>query len=107
MRSHPGLPNPAISKIIGEQWSHLVEEEKDKWKALAEVSQRQFLPDKPRIVLILLNRKKRLVMLNSIPNTDTNLVVTADIAVNLQVQARHRAEKLIRTGTVSSAVARP
>ena len=40
VRSHPGLPNPAISKIIGEQWSHLPEEEKDKWKALAEVSQR-------------------------------------------------------------------
>ena len=40
VRRHPGLPNPAISKIIGEQWSQLREETKNEWKALAEVSQR-------------------------------------------------------------------
>lgn len=35
---NPGLANPEISKIIGEQWRSLSEEEKSKWKALAEVS---------------------------------------------------------------------
>jgi HMG box factor len=34
------MANPEISKIIGEQWRHLSDEEKNKWKALAEVSLR-------------------------------------------------------------------
>ncbi|PYH96261.1 hypothetical protein BO71DRAFT_417980 [Aspergillus ellipticus CBS 707.79] len=33
---HPGLANPDISKIIGEQWRKLPQETKDEWKALAE-----------------------------------------------------------------------
>lgn len=33
---HPGLANPDISKIIGEQWQGLPLDEKNKWKALAE-----------------------------------------------------------------------
>ncbi|KPI40616.1 Repressor of filamentous growth 1 [Cyphellophora attinorum] len=36
VRANPGLPNPAISKIIGEQWSRLPEDAKNEWKALAE-----------------------------------------------------------------------
>lgn len=32
------MANPEISKVIGEQWRQLSEEEKSKWKALAEVS---------------------------------------------------------------------
>jgi HMG box factor len=35
---NPGLANPEISKIIGEQWRSLSEDDKSKWKALAEVS---------------------------------------------------------------------
>jgi HMG box factor len=35
---NPGLANPDISKIIGEQWRRLPQETKDEWKALAEVS---------------------------------------------------------------------
>lgn len=35
---NPGMANPEISKIIGEQWRQLSEDEKAKWKALAEVS---------------------------------------------------------------------
>lgn len=35
---NPGLANPDISKIIGEQWRKLAQESKDEWKALAEVS---------------------------------------------------------------------
>jgi hypothetical protein len=34
---NPGLANPEISKIIGEQWRSLSEDDKSKWKALAEV----------------------------------------------------------------------
>ncbi|KAK4548050.1 hypothetical protein LTR36_010770 [Oleoguttula mirabilis] len=33
---HPGLANPEISKIIGEQWQNQSAEVKGKWKALAE-----------------------------------------------------------------------
>jgi HMG box factor, other len=34
---HPGLPNPEISKIIGEEWRALPTKTKNQWKALAEV----------------------------------------------------------------------
>lgn len=33
---NPGLANPEISKIIGEQWQNQPAEEKNRWKALAE-----------------------------------------------------------------------
>ncbi|KAF7511998.1 hypothetical protein GJ744_002711 [Endocarpon pusillum] len=33
---HPGLPNPEISKIIGEEWRALPTKTKNQWKALAE-----------------------------------------------------------------------
>ncbi|KAK9778999.1 putative HMG box domain-containing protein [Seiridium cardinale] len=33
---HPGLANPEISKLIGEQWREQPEEVKDSWKRLAE-----------------------------------------------------------------------
>ncbi|RMD40502.1 hypothetical protein DV735_g4633, partial [Chaetothyriales sp. CBS 134920] len=36
VRQFPGLPNPEISKIIGDQWSRLPEDQKRRWKALAE-----------------------------------------------------------------------
>jgi HMG (high mobility group) box len=106
VRSHPGLPNPAISKIIGEQWSHLPEQEKDKWKALAEVSQRLSTRQK-FIVLTTPNRKKRLVMLSSIQSIGISLVETAGIAVSHQVQDHPPVEKSIKTVTVSSVAARP
>lgn len=34
---NPGLANPDISKIIGKQWSNESEDEKNRWKAYAEV----------------------------------------------------------------------
>jgi hypothetical protein len=40
---HPGLPNPEISKILGEQWRNLPAQTKKKWQALAEVSS-TFIP---------------------------------------------------------------
>ncbi|OKP14003.1 Repressor of filamentous growth 1 [Penicillium subrubescens] len=33
---NPGMANPEISKVIGEQWRQLSEEDKSEWKALAE-----------------------------------------------------------------------
>ncbi|PCH00847.1 High mobility group, superfamily [Penicillium occitanis (nom. inval.)] len=36
VQQNPGLANPEISKIIGEQWRALPAESKDQWKALAE-----------------------------------------------------------------------
>jgi HMG box factor, other len=35
---NPGLPNPEISKILGEQWRNLSAQTKKRWQALAEVS---------------------------------------------------------------------
>lgn len=35
---NPGLANPEISKIIGEKWRALSEDDKNKWRSLAEVS---------------------------------------------------------------------
>ena len=37
MAQHPGLANPEISKIIGEQWREQAPEVKSDWKRLAEV----------------------------------------------------------------------
>jgi HMG box factor len=34
---YPGLANPEISKIIGEQWRDAATEVKNDWKRLAEV----------------------------------------------------------------------
>lgn len=34
---NPGMANPDISKIIGGQWRSLSDEEKAKWRELAEV----------------------------------------------------------------------
>ena len=39
---HPGLPNPEISKILGEQWRNVSAQIKKKWQALAEVSTNRF-----------------------------------------------------------------
>ena len=41
VKTHPGMPNPEISKIIGEQWQRLSPQEKDKWKAFAEVCHKE------------------------------------------------------------------
>ncbi|KAH0348784.1 hypothetical protein KCU83_g6017, partial [Aureobasidium melanogenum] len=40
---NPGLANPDISKIIGEQWRNEPEAEKNRWKAYAEVSHIEML----------------------------------------------------------------
>ncbi|KAL5001935.1 hypothetical protein BDV10DRAFT_191911 [Aspergillus recurvatus] len=45
---NPGLANPDISKIIGEQWRKLPQATKDEWKALAEVAQPEETEEKAR-----------------------------------------------------------
>lgn len=50
---NPGLPNPDISKIIGEQWRHLSVKEKSEWQALAEVSIKEFLSNSPLCFVVL------------------------------------------------------
>lgn len=50
---HPGLPNPDISKIIGEQWRRLPFEDKNEWKALAEVRITDNHPTKPIVLTFL------------------------------------------------------
>lgn len=45
---HPGLPNPEISKIIGEEWRALPLKTKSQWKALAEVNPFTPIPDRAR-----------------------------------------------------------
>ncbi len=40
MAQNPGIPNPEVSKIIGEQWRRLSVEAKEEWNLLAEVSKK-------------------------------------------------------------------
>ncbi|KAG9779074.1 hypothetical protein KCU88_g4089, partial [Aureobasidium melanogenum] len=37
LAQNPGIPNPEVSKIIGEQWRRLSAESKEEWNLLAEV----------------------------------------------------------------------
>lgn len=41
VHQNPGMANPEISKIIGAQWKALTDEERGKWKALANVRHRR------------------------------------------------------------------
>lgn len=41
---NPGMANPEISKIIGAQWKSITDEERGKWKALANVSDQKLMP---------------------------------------------------------------
>lgn len=58
---HPGLPNPEISKIIGEEWRALPAKTKNQWKALAEVIQGQPYDFYYFTLIILPCRKKSFV----------------------------------------------
>lgn len=66
---NPGLANPEISKIIGEQWRSLSEDDKSKWKALAEVRQ----PPLCLTQTLTRPRKKKLVISSSTPTIGTSL----------------------------------
>lgn len=44
LAQNPGIPNPEVSKIIGEQWRHLAAESKEEWNLRAEVGESAPLP---------------------------------------------------------------
>ena len=96
---HPGLANPEISKIIGEQWRSLTTRSKNEWKALAEVRQ-PWLKSGPssgghRIhVGPFLNRKKRLVTNKHIQITDISLDATVEQAPPLHREAHQRSQSV-------------
>jgi len=48
LAQNPGLTNPEISKLIGEQWKNTSPEVKKEWKALAEVSESEYLLQRPK-----------------------------------------------------------
>jgi hypothetical protein len=72
LAQNPGLANPEISKIIGEQWREQAPEVKSDWKRLAEV---RF--SIPMIVLYIIltfaHRKKSNYTRDNTQATDTNL----------------------------------
>lgn len=73
MGRYPGLANPEISKIIGEQWQSESDAVKSEWKALADVS----CFDAEWRTWLMFCRKKKAGTSNNTPNTDTSLVETA------------------------------
>jgi hypothetical protein len=94
---NPGLANPEISKIIGEQWRSLSEDDKSKWRALAEVSYIDILPYY-RCNPDNYHRKKKLVISSSIPTTDISLGGMVGMAVHVQAQVSvttHRVHQLV------------
>jgi hypothetical protein len=70
---HPGLANPEISKIIGEQWREQAPEVKSDWKRLAEVQVTAKTVNMDRANQYLSNRKRNNVTNDSIQAIDTNL----------------------------------
>lgn len=74
---HPKLPNPDISKIIGEQWRQLSVEDKNEWKALAEVYIKEIRPDN-LLCSNISHSKKKLVTLSSFLTIATDPEETAN-----------------------------
>lgn len=75
---HPKLPNPDISKIIGEQWRQLSLDDKNEWKALAEVSIKEIFHNNLLCPNFSLSKKK-LVTRSSFLTIATDLKETANI----------------------------
>lgn len=71
---HPGLANPEISKIIGEQWREQAPEVKSEWKRLADVQISTLVMNKIYVAdSKLLNRKRSNAINESIQAIDINL----------------------------------
>ncbi len=69
---HPGLPNPEISKIIGEEWRALPTKTKNQWKALAEVCSTRSDTTYHFMLTISAHRTKSFDTNSSIQITDIN-----------------------------------
>jgi hypothetical protein len=70
---HPGLANPEISKIIGEQWREQAPEVKSDWKRLAEVQNTALNVKMTCADRCLMNRKRSNVINDNIQVIDTSL----------------------------------
>jgi hypothetical protein len=64
------LTTPGVYKVAGKQWISLSEEEKDKWKALAEVFNHRLHTDCTKLTL---SRKKSLSIGSNTSTTDISL----------------------------------
>lgn len=69
---NPGLANPEISKIIGEQWRSLSDDDKGKWRALAEVRYGS-ISGNGVSETDNFTRRKKLVISSNIPTTAISL----------------------------------
>lgn len=76
---NPGLANPEISKIIGEQWRGLPQETKDEWKALAEVSTLYAMRLSSHLTL---DRRRKLGINNNTQSIAINLVATVGMGIS-------------------------
>ena len=81
---NPGLANPEISKVIGEQWRDSPPEVKKHWKSLADVCSCTVPKHKRIAEMLTLHRKRNFAIRNSIPITVTSLA-EPDEATVLQV----------------------
>ena len=99
---NPGLANPEISKVIGEQWRDSPPEVKKHWKSLADVCcslvERRTLDFRP----LTPYRKKSFGIRNSIPTTAISHVA---LAVATASQVHSRAQTPMNRPDASNAVA--
>lgn len=91
----PGIPNPEVSKIIGEQWRRLSAESKEEWNLLAEVGDKG-RPEGDPIMnrsleqrglcgltgLAFLIRKRKPAINSNTQATVISLVATVEAAIN-------------------------
>ena len=64
---NPGLANPEISKVIGEQWRDSPPDVKKHWKSLADVCSYTVPKSKRKASLLTCHRKRNSAIRNSIP----------------------------------------
>ena len=79
---NPGLANPEISKVIGEQWRDSPLEVKKHWKSLADVCSCTVPKYKLIVDLLTSHRKKNSAIRNSIPITVTSLAELDEATVS-------------------------
>lgn len=72
MAQNPGIPNPEVSKIIGEQWRRLSATAKEEWNSLAEVCERRRVPHNALCANSPIIRKRK-------PATNSNIQAIAII----------------------------
>lgn len=79
---NPGLANPEISKVIGEQWRDSPPDVKKHWKSLADVCSCTFPKHKRKADLLTKHRRKNSAIRNSIPIIVTSLAELDEATVS-------------------------